>query len=76
MSPEARLRAAILLGDGCRDVRRQLRLSGQGEPDWLAEIESLAAQLRYSVTGAEERRRALTRRRVQRWRARRRAEAA
>lgn len=78
LSPEARVKLAAIITDALVAVRQRSRDNGLPVPPWAAELHELHDVLlsnAASVTAAD-RRRALTRARVARYRARRRASAA
>lgn len=79
LSPEARVRLAAVITDTLVAVRDRCRRDGLAVPDWAAELAALHDDLLRSNAASvtpEERERALTRERVRRLRARRRAGAA
>jgi hypothetical protein len=78
LSSEARVRLAIVITNALIAVRDQCRRDGLPLPSWAAELAALHDRLLSNAAGVtpEERTRALTRERVRRHRARRRAAAA
>jgi hypothetical protein len=78
LSPEARVRLAGIITDRLIVVRDRCRRDGLPVPDWASELAELHDVLLSNdeVVTPEERERALTRERVARHRARRRAGAA